>query len=867
MRPVLLVEASVTRRRAASTVLAQHGFATTALASHEQAYDVLQRHLTSANRFEGVVLGWPEYSDGVAEDVFGLLHSDAFEHLPVLILADRNNESAANWRLTRPRTGLLLWGDFQETGAALEQLLRPPERTQLPTQRAPSATLRILLVDDSATVRAGFSRLLLRSGYEVETANSVAEGLEAARAGSFDIAIVDYYMPEANGTELIARLREQPETSEMLTAIITGTYSDAVIRESLALGAVECLFKSEAKELFLARLASLARTVNNRKAIDAERRRLQGILSSVGDGVYGVDEAGVIQFVNPAALDLLGYSQARELTGHRAFDCFHGADEHGATLQREESFLDQCYANGEAVPNWQGVFWTAARRSLPVECTVFPMTVDGQRTGSVVAFRDVSARRMLEEELRWQAEHDPLTKLHNRGWFEVQLEKELTRLKRSEQSSLLLFVDLDRFKYINDTAGHSAGDQLLCEVSNRLRSRLRGSDHLARMGGDEYALILRNVNVGDIESIADGFRQALTATPFVHAGKSYRITLSIGVVKMDSQTASLTEAMAHADIACHMAKRSGRNRTHLYTEESGRKAALDVDLGWSARIEDALKNDRFLLAFQPIVPLNGLEEEQQLRHDDPHLWVRQLQRNPEQPAIFEVLLRLRDAQGDLISPHAFLPSAERFSMMPDIDRWVVDRALRVARSATAAPRKVVLTINLSADSLGSDGFAGYVITKLVEHNVSPDSLVFEITESRAIEDVAGVQQALHDLRQHGCRIAVDDFGTGFSTFAYLKQLEADILKVDGSLIQGLPDDPLDRTIIAALTSIAETAGKHTIAEFVEDARVLMSLYECGVDYAQGNALGMPQIKLELPASLATADRLGNDGEKSDAIGF
>lgn len=867
MRPVLLVEASVTRRRAASTVLAQQGFATTALASHEQAYDVLQRQLTSANRFEGVVLGWPEYSDGVAEDVFGLLHSDPFEHLPVLLLADHNNDSAANWRLTRPRTGLLLWGDYQETGAALEQLLRPPERTQLPAPRAPTATLRILLVDDSATVRAGFSKLLRRSGYEVETANSVAEGLEAAKSGGFDIAIVDYYMPEANGTELIARLRELPETAEMLTAIITGTYSDAVIRESLALGAVECLFKSEARELFLARLASLARTVNNRKAIDAERRRLQGILSSVGDGVYGVDEAGVIQFVNPAALNLLGYTQARELIGRRAFDCFHGTDENGAAMERDDSFLDQCYVNGEAVPNWQGVFWTASRRSLPVECTVFPMTVDGQRTGSVVAFRDVSARRMLEEELRWQAEHDPLTKLHNRGWFEAQLEKELARLKRSEQSSLLLFVDLDRFKYINDTAGHGAGDQLLCEVSNRLRSRLRGSDHLARMGGDEYALILRDVNVGDLESIADGFRQALTTSPFMHAGKSYRITLSIGVARLDAHTASMSEAMAHADIACHMAKRSGRNRTHVYTEESGRKAALDVDLGWSARIEDALGNDRFMLAFQPIIPLNGLEEEQELRSDDPDLWLRQLQRNPGQPAMFEVLLRLRDTQGDLISPHAFLPSAERFNMMPDIDRWVVDRALRVARSAVSAPRKVVLTINLSADSLGSDGFAGFVITKLVEHNVSPDSLIFEITESRAIDDVAGVQRTLHDLRQHGCRIAVDDFGTGFSTFAYLKQLEADILKLDGSLTQGLPDDPLDRTIVAALTSIAETAGKQTIAEFVEDARVLMSLYECGIDYAQGNALGTPQIKLELPASLALDTRVESDGRKSDAIAF
>ena len=599
MKPVLLAEGSLTRRRALSALLSARGFAVTALASLDEAYTVLKRMSGSATTLAAVVLGWPEYADGVAEDVFGLVHSDQYEHLPVLILADSNSPGAVNWRMTRPRTALLQWADYHEAPDALEQLVKPPASTA-PGPAASDGTLRVLLVDDSATVRLAFGKLLEKNGYQVETASSVAEGRDKAKKAYFDIAIVDYFMPEANGPVLIAALKNDANTSHILSATITGTYSDAVITESLAAGAVECLFKSEAKDLFLARLASLARTINDRKAIDNERRRLQGILGSVGDGVYGVDSDGMIAFINPAAVDILGYAASEDLIGCNAFDTFHFAFEDGTAMPRSASFLVQCYANGSQVPAWQTVFWTASKRAVPVECTVYPMKIDGERTGSVVAFRDISARRMLEEELRWQAEHDSLTKLHNRAWFEAQLEQEVARLKRTEQASLLLFIDVDRFKYINDTAGHSAGDQLLLEVSMRLKSRLRASDHLARMGGDEYAVILRNVNVDDVSLLADGFRKALTQSAFSYGGKSYRITVSIGVAKLDQHTASVTEAMAHADIACHIAKNGGRNQTHLYTPETGARAAMDLDLGWSARLEEALKTDKFVLLFQPI---------------------------------------------------------------------------------------------------------------------------------------------------------------------------------------------------------------------------------------------------------------------------
>ena len=848
MRPVLLAETSLTRRRAVSALLAQRGFGVTAVASLDEAYAYLQRSNASTASVEAVLLGWPEYADGVAEDVFGLLHGERFEHLPVLVLADSNSAGAVNWRMTRPRSALLLWSDYLEAGAALEQLLRPVQPTMKPNLAVGGPALRVLFVDDSATIRVGYSKLLQKQGYLVETASSVAEGLERVAQQPFDIAIVDYLMPEQNGTALISALRNNPATAHMLCATITGTYSDAVISESLACGAVECLFKSEAKDLLLARIASLARTINDGKAINQERRRLQGILSSVGDGVYGVDADGTIQFINPAALDLLGYAAPEDLVGRSAFETFHYATEDGSMMQRMASFLHQCYLKGSDVTAWQTTFWTAQRRMIPVECTVHPLRMDGERTGSVVAFRDVSVRRQLEEELRWQAEHDGLTKLHNRVWFEAQLEQEVSRLRQTGQISLLLFIDLDRFKYINDTAGHAAGDRLLVEVSQRLKSRLRGADYLARMGGDEFAVLLTNVAGSDLAALADGFRHALTAMPFTYGGKSYRITLSIGATRLDRDVGSPSEAMAHADIACHIAKNAGRNQAHVYSAESGRRAGMDVDLGWSVRLEEALRSDKFALCFQPIVPLAGIEQEPP-NSGYKDLWLRQLERNPDSLALFEVLIRLKDIHGELISPHAFLPAAERFGLMPEIDRWMIDHALAALREVRNAPRPVALTLNISAQTLEKGGLPEFVTAKIVEYDVNPAHLVFEITESHSITDLGNAQKQLHALRQLGCLIAVDDFGTGFSTFAYLKQLEADMLKIDGSLIQGLPDDPLDRVVIAALTSIAETAGKRTIAECVEDGTVLMSLYECGVDYVQGYIIGMPRLHLSLVMSL------------------
>lgn len=843
MDRVLLLEPSATRRRALRGLLAARGYQVSELAGYDQALALLPRLADATSDLRALVLGWPELPDAASEAVFQRLRDDDLEHVAVLLLAENNEGGAVNWMMKRASSALLLWSDYSECGEALGRLLAPASAASSPDlDLGGQSHLRVLFVDDSATVRVAFRRLLMKQGYLVETAENVEDGWNKALAAPYDIAIVDYFMPGDLGPVLVRRLKEDARTAHILTATISGTYSDRVINDSLAAGALECLFKSEARELFLARLGSLARAVQDRKSVDAERRRLSSILSSVGDGVYGVDARGTIEFVNPAGVDILGYDRAEDLVGQAAHDVFHYAFEDGTPVPKASCFLTQCYAQGNQVPGWQTVFWTRQRRAVPVECTVYPLQLDGRREGSVVAFRDISSRRMLEEELRWQANHDALTKLKNRGWFETQLDQEVARLKRSDQISVLLFLDLDRFKYINDTAGHTAGDQLLVEMSRRLSARLRGTDYMARMGGDEYAVILRNVNTERVQQIADDFRRAVVGTPFVYGGKSYRVGVSIGVAVLDQDTASRTEAMAAADIALHLAKRHGRNQVHVFSHDADQRKAMDLELGWSARLEEALRNDQFVLCFQPILPMAQIDYES-LPEQQGALWTRHLRRFTNQRAFYEVLIRLRDGDGGLVAPAAFLPAAERFSLIGEIDRWVIKNALRALREYQGSDPPAGITINISAQSLGQTDLARYITDRLVEYNVDPRAVVFEITETGALNNLDAARDLITELRAFGCRFALDDFGVGFSSFTHLKHLDVDMLKIDGSFTQGLLTDAVDLAVISAITSIAHSIGKLTVAEYVDRPEILRALRNCGVDYAQGFYVGRPKAGL------------------------
>jgi diguanylate cyclase (GGDEF)-like protein/PAS domain S-box-containing protein len=815
MDSILIVEPSATLQYVLRRVFARLSLGLEFASSYDAAAALLRGR---AMPVRAVVIGLSPSAENNADELFAVLNRPLCLDTAVVLLLHTVERQRLEWVEQRPRSAWMLWENHGDCAARLEQLIESSGATGT---EQPGA-VRVLLVDDARTVREAFRKLLRQHDYDVEVASSMTTALVKTAEQSFDIAIVDYFMPGGNGDELCRRLRADPRTASITTAILTATYVEEVIRHSLAAGAAECMFKDEAAELFLARLAAMSRSIRIKKSIEAERVRLASILSSVGDGVYGVNRTGNITFVNPVASRILGYTEA-DLVGASAHRLLHHANEDGTPILPERCRLTQAYSTGDQLRDWETVFWRRAGTPMPVECTVAPLRIEGRLEGSVVAFRDVSERRLFERELIWQANHDPLTKLPNRNYFERVLDDEMGRLGRSHENSALLFLDLDRFKQINDTAGHAAGDQLLAEISHQLRTRLRESDVLARLGGDEFAILLRNVSSEQVLQVADGFREVLNDYSFVFEGRHFQVNGSIGVAMIgrDGPT-SAGEVLANADLACHIAKGKGRNQTHLYKPESDTGVATHLDFGWQKRLREALVNDGFALHFQPIVALSSMGQ------------------GAPQSTYHEVLVRLRDAQGGIVYPGSFLPTAERFNLARQIDSWVLVSTLQyLAELSAAGHTGVTLSVNLSGHALEEAHTADEIQRLFGQHRVDPSSIVFEITEAAALANLAAASRLINQLRDVGCRFALDDFGTGFSSFHHLKHLPVDIIKIDGQFIQGMAHDQIDRAIVTSINDVAHSFGKRTVAESVEDKQVLELLRTVGVDYVQGYYIARP----------------------------
>lgn len=845
---VLLIEKSPTMRHSLAHLLKNSGIAVHQSRCYAQG---LKRLCFDHEKFDAVIIGCPHATDTSADDLLRELSGLEYRDMAAILLTQNSQSARFDFVTGRDKTTLLHWDNYRDTVITLEALLPQLQIVESSNDClddcADSNGIKILFVDDSPTVRMTYRKLLKRNGYCVDIAGSVAEGMELALESSYDIAIVDYFMDGGNGDQLCQQLREHPNTSTTTTAIITGTYLDSVIKDSLEAGAIECLFKNESEALFLARVDAMSRSIINSKTIDNERRHLQSILSSVGDGVYGVGADGRVTFLNPAAQNILGCTEA-DIVGRTPYDAFHFADKDGTVTPKNSCYLSRAYATGDPMEDWQTVFWTQHDAPIPVECTVHPLYFDGKREGSVVAFRDVSERKLMEEELRWQAHHDSLTKLQNRHAFEQQLEQEVDRLKRSEETSALLYIDLDRFKYINDTAGHSAGDKLLLEVSQQLQSRLRISDTLARIGGDEFAVILRNIKSDAVAQTADSFRDVLDNYLFVYDGKSYRVNCSIGVALMDEACGSPGEVLATADVAVHTAKEKGRNQVHVFSESNETRKVMDKDLGWSVRLHQALEKDLFQLVFQPIIPMHLLPElEQDLSAAE--RWEHILDAVGDTPLCCETLIRLQGPEGRLILPGAFLPAAERFNIMPRIDHWVIENSIKELARVNANSKRLELTINLSGQTIVDDSLPAFIKSMIMRHRVDPRCLTFEITESCAISNIDAAQRLISELREIGCRFALDDFGSGFCSFGHLKNLDVDIIKIDGIFTRGIVSDCIDRQVIIAISQIAQSLGKQTVAEFVESEQIVEQLKLCGIDYAQGYHISEPLLSLPNPVPL------------------
>ncbi len=568
-----------------------------------------------------------------------------------------------------------------------------------------------------------------------------------------------------------------------------------------------------------------------RHQVHSRQERLQTILDSAGEGIITFDADGRIEGFNIAAERLFGWTED-EILG-KSLSVLVSAD----ITDRRENYFQHFLRNELAqLIGREGELLGRHKdnTTFPMAAKISRMTLQGREL-YVALVADMSERKAMLQHLKDMAEHDGLTGLYNRTYFQDELERVVERARRDPgQCAALLYIDLDNFKYVNDTLGHAAGDRLLLEISSILHKRLRKTDMLARLGGDEFAVLLYNAHHEVAIRAAEALRLRLAEYAFRERGEAVDIGCSIGVTLVNAETKSAEEALSQADLACYLAKRSGRNRVHIFNPADASNAEkMSLDMGWSRRIKEAIEHERFALACQPIVNTRTRVIES-----------------------FEVLIRMRDEDGAIIMPGGFLPAADRFGLSTEIDKWVIVHAIEALAGQRAALPDLRYSINLAGPTLGDLQVCELIQEQLRIHRLDPAALTFEVTETVAIADIPVAEAFLSRLQAIGCKTALDDFGSGMASFAYLKDLPVDSVKIDGRFVRNIATNPVDQAMVKAMNDIAHALGKQTVGEFVESEESLKLLTEIGVDYAQGYYLGRPDITYPCEA---IAEKLGADG--------
>lgn len=568
------------------------------------------------------------------------------------------------------------------------------------------------------------------------------------------------------------------------------------------------------------------------EALFEEKERLHITLRSIGDAVICTDASLRITFINPIAEQLTGWTMA-EADGRPLATVFHVVDETSGqpiacpVAKCLQTLRPVYLEDGAVLISRHGERHDVQDSAAPV------LTPRGDVIGAVLVFQDITAARALQRKLAHSAMHDALTGLPNRIWFEQRLREACESAREFDQHHALCFIDLDRFKIVNDTAGHAAGDVLLRELGHVIRSQVRPDDLLARLGGDEFALLLRNCSVDQGERVCLKVIDAIRARRFPWEGRVYDVGASVGITAIDREAPPLGELMSRADVACYAAKAAGRNRVSVYRRDESDARRHHRELQVAAGIHSALEANRFRLFAQEIralAPGSGSTPPAALPASSPA--------SPPASHI-EILVRMVDEHGSLVMPGAFIPAAERYDLMGHVDRWVIQHVLRDFGARLLAVPGLSVSINLSANSLGEPFLLPFLHAELSNSVLPASRIRLEITETALINNMAAANRLVAEMRKAGCTMALDDFGAGLSSFAYLKQFPVDYLKIDGSFIRHLASSAVDREIVSSINDIGHRLGIHTVAESVEDEATLDVLREIGVDYAQGYAIGRP----------------------------
>ena len=582
-----------------------------------------------------------------------------------------------------------------------------------------------------------------------------------------------------------------------------------------AVGTVE--FENEQPVRLIGAFQDITAAVQLRAELSQQHELLRVTLQSIGDAVITTDANGIVTWLNPVAERMTGWSNATARGCHLA-TVFHIINEE--SREPAVSPLAACLQEKQATGLATNTILVSRRgEEFGIEDSAAPIrNDDGEILGMVLVFHDVTEQRRLSHEIRYRASHDSLTGLVNRAEFESRLSRLLQSESEDHCSHALMYIDLDQFKLVNDSCGHSVGDKLLHKVSRLLAESVRGRDTLARLGGDEFAIILEHCSIVHAQRVAEQVCERMKALRFTQDDHIFRIGVSIGLVAVDKRWVSAAAVIQAADSACYAAKKGGGNRIQLWLDTDLEICKRNRETEWAIRIEQALSENRFVLHAQRMVPL-----------DHSSVGVHA-----------EVLLRMVDVDGRLVSPSEFLPAAERFQMASRIDRWVLHEAVKWLTRLPDGHSVHILSVNLSGQSIGDTSFHRFAIDVLARAG-SPicRQLCLEITETAAVMNMADAACFIDSVRKLGVRVALDDFGAGVSSFGYLKKLAVDFLKIDGQFIRNLLNDPLDQAAVRCFVDVAKVIGVQTIAEFVYRRDVLDEVRRLGIDFAQGFLLHRP----------------------------
>ena len=722
-------------------------------------------------------------------------------------------------------------------------------------QRSDADPVRILIVDDVPTNRAVIKSLLAQPAYEFTEASDGEQALRFISDKQFDLVILDVLMPGINGLEVLRIIREDYSETELPVLMLTVKDDIDDVVEALKLGANDYVTRPIDYTILAARINNhisfkraqdtiresqaaleqriaertyellqannaLRAEVNERRQAEEKARRSHDRYRTLYDGTpsmfFTLDRAGTVLSTNRYGAEQLGYT-VKELVGTRAVELFDCGEQPSIASQ-----IDKCFGKSGAVQRWEGC--QRSKDGMPVWVRITARTIDHDDNPDkalLMVCEDITEARNLSKELSHQASHDSLTGLVNRGEFELRLQHVLELARKETSSHALCYMDLDQFKIINDTCGHVAGDELLRQLGNLLQRCVRQQDTVARLGGDEFAVLVTHCNLDQATTVANELQRVLEDFRFAWEGRSFSIAASIGLVPITQTTDSITGLLSAADTACYAAKDEGRNRIHVYHEDDEELVRRYGEMEWISRIDSALEANRFQFYFQEIARVDPEQTDHSRR--------------------YELLLRMEDESGNLVRPEAFLPAVERFKHSVKLDRWVIDKAFDwLAGNPTHLRDLSLCSVNLSGHSLGDQGFLNFVLNRFRTSGVPPEKICFEITETATITNLSSATRFIEEIKKMNCRFALDDFGSGLSSFAYLKNLPVDFIKIDGIFVKDIADDPIDYAMVKSINEIAKTMGKQTIAEFVETQAALRKLKEIGVDFAQGNAIGKPK---------------------------